>query len=1125
MKLGGYKQLGILPLQDHRGLLPEHREAVRVARIEGRTEFGDWIFEGHEGSDSAVMTCGDLLGGFHWPQASPEDRQMGAWFFVAPGLTTSASKKPQAAEDNGSTRTRDQQDAAEAPRTIKVGLSGDDWKLDERFDKGVLVTLPPGSPDIPKKTPIVVLASTNENEQNLLGIPVTSSNLIAVNNAGDPEIGTFVYDLTVEDEPDETRRAHVHSFWRVIQAAPEVGALAWQLTTADQDGIAGYGYVVDTGGAPSAGPVAPDPEEAPGQGEDKSGQTGAVTLVSDYLKELQDRIRGSKSTTPDQRTGTGAGEPGSPFSSSGRPIEPDPKDAPGGADAPAASNLIVASTTARQGGFIEVGENQDVHTIGRTVDGLPINAAHIHANALFKNEVGDGPLDFEVQAYEEPTVGGPFLAPVHLRWDPAMPHEWAKGVGPGKWRWTAEAFFYVPEDKRTTTQATTTPPPHLTETAPPFSQPPPKDCQTAVGGTRERGGQDAMTGGGGTGQPAVLNSATSGAPGGGIFANTGADTWTPPVSYPPGTGPGSEGTTTTTKPDGTGEPGTTGSDQEGPGTPWPNSGEPVPGEPGPGEPTRPRQKAGGGGAQGYTSVGRGGQGGGHYPPGGNIRDTDLPANSFSVFGGGSLPYATHQLLVSTGVLDAYGRPKAYPPPRVGDGDAAKKERSGGATSRTPTMLQTMAAGGGIKLDAYATAGGQTDFTAGGWIQNEVHLAANAGSVGGMTVVGAGDGSWESLANDGKPIEGGVVFGPAEITDPATLAAVLAGTYVHARSDVGLFYPEGLGSTYYGTPNQSLSSVGVQGTGVKLAASSTNGGMLFQPHADGVATTQQFAVNTTGTHHLAGARADFTDTADTYTASLRQFAGGFGLFDDTYDYFSTDSSNGNIEFHQDVTCQKLTADWVDPRGVEIEAVSTRPSEFTASNRGFWIDSDDDEAYYWNGTTDTAWGGGASTWLGLTDTAGSFGSQSYTPVRVNSATTALELGWNYTAKVHNNNASQSITTGGGLTSVTWSHEHWDNLGWHSTSSNTSRISPGAGTWRVGAKGTWDINGTGTRQMSITVNGTADAISAQAGNGGQFETQEVNGLVKTTAGQYIEIGVFQNSGTNRLFYPLYFTCEQVG
>ena len=64
-----------------------------------------------------------------------------------------------------------------------------------------------------------------------------------------------------------------------------------------------------------------------------------------------------------------------------------------------------------------------------------------------------------------------------------------------------------------------------------------------------------------------------------------------------------------------------------------------------------------------------------------------------------------------------------------------------------------------------------------------------------------------------------------------------------------------------------------------------------------------------------------------------------------------------------------------------------------------------------------------------------------------------------------------------------------------------------------------------MSITVNGTADAISAQAGNGGQFETQEVNGLVKTTAGQYIEIGVFQNSGTNRLFYPLYFTCEQVG
>jgi len=941
VKLAGYKQLGLLPLQDHRGLLPEHREAVRVGRIEGRDDFGNWIIEGHEGSESAVMTMGDLLGGFHWPQKSPEERQMGAWFFVAPGLTTSASKKPKQEEDNGGTRTKEQNEKAEAPRTIKVGLSSDDWKLDDRFDQDVFVTLPPGSPDIPKKTPIVVLASTNENEQHLLGIPVTTGSLIAVNNAGDPEIGTFVYDLTTEDEPDEERKAHVHSFWRVIQAAPEVGALAWQLTTADQDGIAGYGYVVDTGGVPSSGPVSPEPEEVPGQGEDKSGQVGGVTLVSDYLKELQDRIRQSKSTTPDQYDGGGS-VTRDPVTSESDPPDPDPKNAPGGdAGAPAVSALIVASTTARQGGFIEVGQNQDVHTIGKTVDGLPINAAHIHCNALFKNEVGDGPLDFEVQAYEEPTVGGPFLSPVHLRWDPATPHEWAKGVGPGKWRWTAESFFYVPEDRRTTTTRQTETGPPLTETAPPWrTEAPPKDCQTTIGGTRERGGQTPLTSSGGTGQPAILNSATSGSPGGGIFANTGADTWTPPVSYPPGTGPGSEGSTTTTRPDGTGEPGTTGSEQEGPGTPWPNSGKPVPESPGPGEPARPRQKAGGSGTGGYTGVGHGGQGGGHYPPGGNIRDTDLPANSFTVFGGGSLPYATHQLLVSSGVLDAYGRPKHYPPPRVGDGAGVKRDRSGGTTTRTPTGLQTMGFGGGIRFDPYSTNEGQTDFTNGGWIQEEVHLAANAGSCAGMTAVGAGDGSWESMDNNGQPINGGVMFGPPEITDPINLDGILNGTYVHPRDDVGCFYPEGLGSTYYGTPNQTMTGVGVQGTGVKLTASAT------------------------GTHHLSGARADFTDTAGGQTTSLRSFPGGFGCFDDTYDYFSTDTTTGSVTFHQDIFCEKITADWVDPRGVEIEAVAARPTEFVGGNRGVWVDSGDDKIYFWDGSTDidlTGGGGGGITIL--------------------------------------------------------------------------------------------------------------------------------------------------------------------
>lgn len=584
MRVGNYARLGLLPLQDHRDIAPEHRVAVRAGRIENRDEFGRFIIEGHEGSESAVMTFGDLIGGFHWAQKDTSKRQMGAWLFAAPALSTSASKKQKG------TRTKDD------VREIKVGLIGNDrWKLDDRFSD-VVVTLPPNSPDVAKSTPMIILASTKENEQQLLGFPIDTGRLIAVNNAGDPDAASVVYDLDANSEPDETRKAKLHSFWRVIQATPEEGALAWQLTTGQQDGIAGYGYVVDIGGEATSGPKPTEPEEVPEQGESKEGQIGAVTLVSDYLKQLQDRIRSRNSTTPDQYDGSGS-VTRDPVTSETKP----PKDNPNPPDdgAPVVSSLVVASTTARQGGFIEVGEEKDIHVIGRTVDGLPINAAHIHCAALFKNEVGDGPLDFEVQEYEEPTVGSPFLSPVHLRWDEATPHEWAKGTAPGKWRWTAESFFYVPEDRRTTNPKTSVPPP-LTD-GPPLTNPPPKDCQTTPGGTRERGGRVGLAGSGGYGAPASVNNAP---PSGGIFANTGADTWMPPVSYP-------EGHETTTE----GSP--TDSSQEGPGAPWPSSGQPVPGETpeGPKEPSRPRQKAGGGsvsgGAEGYGRVGRGSLAGGH----------------------------------------------------------------------------------------------------------------------------------------------------------------------------------------------------------------------------------------------------------------------------------------------------------------------------------------------------------------------------------------------------------------------------------------------------------------------------------------------------------------------------------
>jgi len=333
-----------------------------------------------------------------------------------------------------------------------------------------------------------------------------------------------------------------------------------------------------------------------------------------------------------------------------------------------------------------------------------------------------------------------------------------------------------------------------------------------------------------------------------------------------------------------------------------------------------------------------------------------------------------------------------------------------------------------------------------------------------------------MQSGGKPSSGGVMFGPPEITDPINLDGILNGTYVHPRDDVGCFYPEGLGSTYYGTPNQTMTGVGVQGTGVKLTASATNGGMIFQPHADGTPTTQQFGVNTTGTHHLSGARADFTDTAGGQTTSLRSFPGGFGCFDDTYDYFSTDTTNGNVEFHQDLTCQKLTADWVDPRGVEIEAVAARPTEFVVGNRGVWVDAGDDKIYFWDGSTDIDLTGGGGTTANGT-TVKMTGVQFLT----NATTTAL----------------------------VWTAEVVDDLGWHSNLVNPTRITVDAAGWyHVHSNATYVVNTTGTRFLAIFINGVGKRQNTRLAVSTLGTACEVSGLFYLAASDYVEIKGYQNS-----------------
>ena len=1041
MKIAGFNKLGILPLQDHREILPEHREAVRAARIIDRDPFGGFVLQGHEGNDSPIPTLGDLLGGFHWPQRSTAERQMGAWFFASAALTTAKSEKPKKKKDNGGTRTRKNTKDDDAPRQVKCGLIGDQaWKLDARFSEQV-VSLPPGTPDLPAKTPILVLTTTNEGQQELLGIPMQSSQLIAVNNAGDPEAASLVYDLTDEDEPDPDRKAKLHSFFHVVPISAEEGALAWQLKTADQDGIAGYGYVIDTPGAASAGPPAPPPEDEQ-PGENKEGQFGRVTLVSDYLRDLAERLRGKKANESQLRDPLDS--VGTTPSGSGGPIPADPDDPNGNA-----LGSIVASVTARRGGFCEVGQHGDVHEIGKTLDGGPINAAHIHCAALFKNDIGDGPLDFEVQAYEEPAVGGPFTTPVHLRWDAATPHEWSGGVGPGKWRWVAESFFFVPEDRKTTK------PPYGSSRPPPPPPPPPpwdppKDCQVTPGGTRTRGGRTPLTGSGGTGMSGLSSYGGGNSSGaGGIYANTGADTWTPPTSYPPGTGPSDAGSASGT-----------GSEVDGPGSLPFGPGGPISPDDGdrplnPGEGTedgegdREKQKGGGGTRERKRHGSVPGGLGTFGPTVPNIRFAALVKNSTSIFGGGSLPAHTHLALVSQGVLNAYGRPTAVPPPRVGDTTQERRERGGGVPKRTPTALQTVAFGGGIKLDAYATAGGQTDFTNGGWIQEELSVAANGGTVAGLTAFGIGDGTWESITQpETSVVAGGVVFGPPEFTDPVVLHDLLSGAFNPGETRSGTV---GAGSVDFFMPGGGASLVfGAPG--------------FDAPQGDG---------NVRLSHTAAGLEFDvLTSTGASSGTSVVIGEGGVSITGPLH-------ATGKVTFD----------DMIDPTGIAFAEQASRPSNWPQPSGGVYLPG----LYAGNtaGANEAWWVRDDGTAVDLSTTGGGGTTPEGTTVRKTGA--------------------QSISSAT-VTTLTWDAEVVDDDGWHDNVTNNSRITvTDAGWYVVSANVEWSTNLTGRRFLGLYVNGTGvRSVRAPAVNG-DTTNQAISSPMKLSASDYVEVKVLQTSGSN--------------
>ena len=107
----------------------------------------------------------------------------------------------------------------------------------------------------------------------------------------------------------------------------------------------------------------------------------------------------------------------------------------------------------------------------------------------------------------------------------------------------------------------------------------------------------------------------------------------------------------------------------------------------------------------------------------------------------------------------------------------------------------------------------------------------------------------------------------------------------------------------------------------------------------------------------------------------------------------------------------------------------------------------------------------------------------------------------------------------TAMTWDSENFDSDGFHSTSSNTSRItipSGKGGKYMVTAFGGWQSSSSGRRFMSIYKNGSlySDnlALGASADSGGIYAGFSY--LISLAAADYIEIYVQQNSGSTLNF-----------
>jgi hypothetical protein len=100
---------------------------------------------------------------------------------------------------------------------------------------------------------------------------------------------------------------------------------------------------------------------------------------------------------------------------------------------------------------------------------------------------------------------------------------------------------------------------------------------------------------------------------------------------------------------------------------------------------------------------------------------------------------------------------------------------------------------------------------------------------------------------------------------------------------------------------------------------------------------------------------------------------------------------------------------------------------------------------------------------------------------------------------------------LTMVALGDEDFDTDSLHDPASNNSRLTAKvAGKYLVTAYANWSINSSGTRQLRLTRNSTTISMVQQPGFASGGVSQIATDLIALSAGHYVEMAVYQNSGS---------------